>query len=64
MIELHTDFIVDEAGQKKAVMLPLKEWEQILSDLEELDDIRALDAAKAEPQGFVPLKTALDSLSQ
>ena len=64
MIELHTDFIVDEAGHKKAVMLPLKEWEQVLVDLEELDDIRAYDAAKAEPQEFVPFKTALDSLSK
>ncbi|OGG98950.1 MAG: hypothetical protein A2600_06070 [Candidatus Lambdaproteobacteria bacterium RIFOXYD1_FULL_56_27] len=64
MIELHADFIVDEAGQKKAILLPVKEWEQVLIDLEELDDIRTFDAAKSKPQEFIPLKAALDSLSR
>jgi PHD/YefM family antitoxin component YafN of YafNO toxin-antitoxin module len=38
---------VDENKQCKAVLLPSEEWEKILEELEELDDIRAYDEAKS-----------------
>ncbi|MDT8446574.1 MAG: hypothetical protein RRB13_06710 [bacterium] len=62
MIQLHTEFLVDESGQKKAVLLPLKDWEQVLCELEELDDIRAYDQAKQSPEEFVPLEEGLKLL--
>jgi len=40
-------------------MLPIAEWERILDELEELDDIRAYDAAKSGPQESVSFEQAV-----
>ncbi len=58
MVDLHPEFVV-EKKQKKAVVLPILEWESILDDLEELDAIRAYDAAKSGPQDTVPFEQAV-----
>ena len=47
MITVHPQYVVDAAETRTAVLIPVAEWEQILEALEELDDIRAYDAAKA-----------------
>ena len=41
VIVVHEDYVVDEQGHRKAVVVALEEWEQILDALEELGDIRA-----------------------
>ena len=46
MIDLHPQYVIDEHKKKKAVLLPISEWSEIISKLEELDDIRAYDEAK------------------
>ena len=46
MVSVHPEYVVDEHQNRKAVLLPVAEWEQIVSELEELDDIRAYDSAK------------------
>lgn len=48
MIALHPQFIVDEAEEKKAVVIPFNEWLQILNDMEELEDIKLYDQTKAD----------------
>ncbi len=47
MIALHPEYIIDQSEHKKAVVLPFNEWETLMSDIEELEDIRAFDAAKS-----------------
>lgn len=47
VIVVHEDYVVDEQGHRKAVVVALEEWEQILDALEELDDIRAYETAKS-----------------
>jgi len=59
MITIHEDYIVDEDGKKKAVVVPVAEWEQILDALEELDAIRAYDEAKSHPSEPIPFEQAL-----
>jgi hypothetical protein len=59
MISLHPEYIVDEQKHRKAVLLPLAEWDRILEDLEDLDDIRAFDAAKAGSQETIPFEQAV-----
>ncbi|MBL7644892.1 MAG: hypothetical protein JNK74_01765 [Candidatus Hydrogenedentes bacterium] len=49
MIPLHPQYIVDESHARRSIILPLGEWEKVLDDLEELDDIRDYDAAMTEP---------------
>ena len=48
MINLNPEFIIDKNKQKKAVVISVNEWEKILSEIEELEDIRAYDAAKSD----------------
>lgn len=64
MISLHEDYVVDENGKRKAVVVPVAEWKQILEALEELDDIRAYDNAKAYPSDAVPLDQAVAELRE
>ena len=56
MVTLHPDYIVDEKQNRKSVILSLEEWEHIVEELEELDDIRAYDEAESGPQDVVPFE--------
>jgi len=37
---MNLQYITDTKGHKSAVQLPMKEWEQILKDLDELERLR------------------------
>lgn len=63
MIDLHPSYLVDSEAQRKAVVLSLEEWGKILEALEELDDIRAYDEAKARKEQSVPLEKILQESS-
>ena len=58
MIPLKERFIVDENGQRVGVLLDIEDYRQLLEDLEELEAIRAYDAAKASGDEAVPLEQA------
>ena len=59
MMALHPEYVLDNQDNRKAVMLPLKEWEQIVSELEALDDIRAYDLAKEQDSEAIPFEQAV-----
>lgn len=61
---MQTQFITDKKGNKISVVVPLKEYEQILEQLDELACIRAYDKAKSKKQQFVPLKKALSQVEK
>lgn len=64
MITVHEEYLVDEAGTRKAVVLPLAAWQQIKEELEELDDIRAYDDAKAELSEPIPFEQAMREIHE
>jgi len=64
MVTIHPQYVVDENQQRKAVVLPLDEWERIVEELEELDDIRAYDAAKSGSQEAVPFDQAVREIQE
>ena len=64
MITVHPQYIVDQNQQRKSVLLPLAEWERIVEDLEELDDIRAYDDAKSGSQGTLPFEQAVREIEE
>ncbi|HVM80802.1 MAG TPA: helix-turn-helix transcriptional regulator [Stellaceae bacterium] len=51
----HRHKIVEERG-KRFVLVPEKTYDRMLEDLEDLEDIRAFDRAKAKRQESVPLE--------
>jgi len=54
-----TTFITDEKGKKISAVLPIKLYQQWLDELEELEDIRAYDKAKAKKEKPIPLRDAI-----
>ncbi len=62
MIELHEQYITDEKGIKKAVVIPVSEWQKIVDELEELEDIRAYDEAKAKPSDPILFEDAVNEI--
>ena len=50
MHELHPQYIIYTAG-KQLVILPANEFDYILEELEELEDVRLYDEAKKEDDG-------------
>jgi hypothetical protein len=59
VINLKERFVVDENGQRIGVLLDIEDYRQLLEDVEELEAIRAYDAAKASGDEAVPLEQAL-----
>ena len=64
MTAVHEEYLVDEAGNRKAVVLPLAAWQQIKKELEEFDDIRAYDQAKSQPSDPVPFEEAMREIRE
>jgi hypothetical protein len=64
MVAVHPEYVVDEKQNRKSVILPVAEWEQLVEDLEELDDIRAYDKAKAGTQDAVPFEQAVREIRE
>ncbi len=50
MLTLHPQYITDTAG-KKLVVLSFNEFENIMEELDELEDIHLYDDAKKEDDG-------------
>jgi PHD/YefM family antitoxin component YafN of YafNO toxin-antitoxin module len=55
-------FVVDERGNRTAVLLDLERYSELLEAQEELDSIRAYDEAKASGDEAVPLDQALQEI--
>lgn len=51
-------YIVDENGNRIEVILTLEDYQRLLTELEELEAIRAYDAAKSSGDKAVPFKEA------
>lgn len=51
MVDVHPQYINDTKGNKSLVVLPLQEFESLMEELEELEDIRLYDEAKKEDTG-------------
>lgn len=64
MEKIEHQFLTDINGIKKAVIIPLDEWQKLMNELEELDDIRAYDLAKKNPSPAIPFEEAVNQISK
>ena len=48
---MKVQFVTDDHGKKLAVILPIKDYERMVEELEDLEDIRLYDEAKKEDDG-------------
>jgi PHD/YefM family antitoxin component YafN of YafNO toxin-antitoxin module len=51
MATINPQFITDVNGEKLSVVLPLDEFEAIMEELDELEDIKLYDEAKRDDDG-------------
>lgn len=58
MTTIRPQFITDNKGKKTGVILSMKEFESILEELEELEDIRLYDEAKEANEPSIPIEEA------
>jgi hypothetical protein len=64
MLQPKERFIIDEKGQRIGVLLDIEDYQRLLEELEELEAIRAYDAAKASGDEVLPLEQALAELEK
>ena len=61
-------YVVDENGKRVSVILPIEEYERLIEALEDLDDVRAYDEAKAALERgedeVVPLEQAMREIRE
>ncbi len=57
-------FVTNEKGEKVSVVLDVAEYKKMLEDLEELESIRAYDAAKASKDRAIPFQQATDEIER
>jgi PHD/YefM family antitoxin component YafN of YafNO toxin-antitoxin module len=62
MIKPREQYVVSGKGRKVAVLLPVSAYRKLVADLEELEAIRAYDAAKASRSKAIPFKQAKQEL--
>ncbi len=57
-------YVVDEKGDRVGVLLDIKDYRKLLAELEELECIRAYDAAKAFSDEIIPFEQAVDEIER
>lgn len=58
MLTIHPQYITDNTGKKLSVILPMQEFQTIMEELEELEDVRLYDSAKADNESSIPIDEA------
>lgn len=51
-------YVTDRRGQRVGVVLTIEDFRKVLADIEELESIRAFDAAKASGDQAIPFAKA------
>jgi len=62
VIKPREQYVLSGRGRKVGVLLPVAQYRKLLADLEELEAIRAYDAAKASRSKAIPFKQAKEEL--
>ena len=58
MLTVNPKYITNKAGKKISVVLPMRDFEAIIEELEELEDIKLYDEAKKSNELSFPIEEA------
>ena len=64
MPTVNEGYVVDENGARVGVILPMEEYRKLMEELEELESIRAYDAAKSSGDEASPFDQAVREIEQ
>ena len=59
-----TRFLTNKKGETVAVIIEIEEYNKILAELEDLEDIRAYDEAKASGETPIPFDEAISRIEK
>jgi hypothetical protein len=59
-----TQYLTDKAGKKVSVVIPVKDYERMLDELDELTCIKAYDKSKSGKQRFVSSEIAFKEIER
>ncbi len=62
MLTIDPKFITDRSGKKISVVLPIKDFEAMMEQLDELEDIRLYDEAKKSDEPSIPIDEAFEMI--
>jgi hypothetical protein len=57
-LSINPQFLTDSKGNRISVVLPVKEFEKLMSALEDLEDVRLYDESKADLEPSMPIDEA------
>jgi hypothetical protein len=63
-IAIREQYVVDEQGKQVGVLLDIGDYRRILDELEELEAIRAYDAAKVSGDEAIPFEQAIEEIER
>lgn len=64
MSTLDERYVIDKNGERIGVLLDIGEYRRLMEELEELESIRAYDAAKASGDEVIPFEQAAEEIEQ
>jgi PHD/YefM family antitoxin component YafN of YafNO toxin-antitoxin module len=64
MAKFKENYVIDEQGNPIGVVLDISDYRKLLEELEELESIRAFDAAKASGDEAIPFEEAVAEIEQ
>lgn len=57
-------FVVDDSGERKAIILDIAEYQRLVEAAEELEALQAYDAAKVAGDETTPFDQAVDEIER
>jgi len=57
-------FVIDKNGRKIAVQIPIKTYEKLVADSEELDEIKEYRKAKGQKGNEIPFEQAFNEIEE
>jgi len=61
---IQENYIIDKRGRKIAVQIPIKTYEKLVADSEELDEIKEYRKAKAHKGNAIPFEQAFREIEE
>ena len=61
---IQASFVIDNKGQKIAVQVPIKTYEKLISDSEELEEIKEYRKAKMHKGNAIPFEQAFSEIEK
>jgi hypothetical protein len=59
---MKTQYITDTKGRKLSVILPIRDYNEIMEKLEELEDLKAYDEAVSRNEEAIPAEQAFKEI--